>query len=66
MNWSNTIFSFIILLLPFLLYLGLKDYVKMDYKQNPNDYGYNYAIIIGAITLVWWNVIRPYINKKVR
>lgn len=66
MNVSNTIFTFVILLLPLLLYLGLIDYVKMDYKQNPTEYGYNYAIVIGVITLVWCNFIRPYINKKVR
>jgi hypothetical protein len=59
----NIVFKAFLLFLPVLLFLNIRMFVKDDYKQNSNEYGYDYVIIIMGVMFLWWIIVKPYIDK---
>jgi hypothetical protein len=59
----NIVFKAFLLFLPVLLLLNIRMFVKDDYKQNSNEYGYDYVIIIMGVMFLWWIIVKPYIDK---
>lgn len=49
--------SFVVL----LSYLYLKEYIKVDYKENQDEYGgYSYFIVIGVVIFIWQTMRHSY------
>ena len=52
--------SIFVSILAVLAYVYLKAYIKVDYKEHPDEYGgYSYFIVIGVVIFIW-QTIRNY------